>query len=250
MLVIFTGCDRSGKTTLTQAFINYAQQFINKDDDITDIEYKHFYVPSSKEEAEKEYFDYINNVQDNKLYILDRFYESEYVYAPIYRNYSIDYLEAIEELLNKKNTLFVYMQTPLNTIRKRVNQQGDEYIDIKDVQKICSNFEEFFAKTSVPYITISGDYKLSQQERLLELIYTYMQKIKELNKTYIYGTRSVGKLNSQCIIVNLAEDPNIRNINDYMYQWIANKDTYKNDISILDGNELIFHVDRGKEIND
>ena len=236
MIVIFTGCDRSGKTTLTNAFIEYSKKLS------LDVEYKHFCVPTSPEQAKQEYFDYINSVDNDKLYVLDRFYESEYVYAPIYRNYSMDYLQEIEQLLNQKDVLFVYMQTPFTTIYNRLQELGDEYIDINDIQKICNSFEMFFATTTIPYITISGDYNLEEQTTILQLIYSYIDKLKRLNKFYVNKPRSMGKLNSEFIIVNLSNNINIRNINDYMYQWISNKDTYQNDLSILDINSLIFHI--------
>lgn len=165
MFIIFTGCDRSGKTTLARAYYNYQLKRNSN------IEYIHFIAPKTQSEAKEKYFNFINTANLNKLYILDRFYESEYVYAPIYRNYHIDYLEEIEQLLSQKQkALFIYVRTPLQVIQNRLEHIGDDYINIKDINIICSNYEQFFDMTSIPFITINGDYPLNNQLQILERI--------------------------------------------------------------------------------
>ena len=81
MILILTGCDRSGKTTLANKLINELERCADTYD--KKIEYKHFSNPKTLEEAKQEYFNFINSTNNDTIYVLDRFYECEDIYAPI-----------------------------------------------------------------------------------------------------------------------------------------------------------------------
>ena len=227
MVYIFTGCDRSGKTTLAKR--------LSKE---LNGEYIHFSAPKSLEDGKKEYYNFISSIND-KTYILDRFYECEDIYAPIYRNYSLNYQDDIEQLLNCHNVMFIYVKTPLDIIKERIKKCGENFVKWDDLQKVIDNYELFFAKTKIPYIIVSGDYKDINVP--INIIKKKMNQLIILKQFYKkHNSFSYGNLTSDIIVIN-ENDNNVRDIDDLTYMWISNKTNYDFDASVLNKYEFIFH---------
>jgi len=146
MIILVCGGDGTGKTTLCK---HLAEHY--------GFEYKHFDRPVSKEAAKKEYFDYIDYVSENNLNVVcDRMYDGEFVYAPIYRGYKIDYLEEIEEKIKKQvKTVVVYVTADIEDIIHRVTVRGEDFVQLGDHTLIQSLYEEFMQKQTLEAITVN-----------------------------------------------------------------------------------------------
>ena len=143
-----------------------------------------------------------------------------------------------------KDTMFVYVQTSLETIKERIKQVGEDFVNENDLEKVINNYNQFFAKTKIPYMTVSGEYDINNKDETNQIIFSiihYLFKVQELNEYYneYKLNRSYGKINSNTIFINMTND----SINTD--QWISNNDTYKFDMKSLNVNELIYHVKKG-----
>lgn len=147
MLIIISGCDRSGKTSI-------ANKFIEK----TNYQYTHFSSPKDKEDGKHQYFDFIASINPGENYLCDRFYEGEFVYAPIYRGYKLDYAKQLEdEILYKMNALYVYVKTDLDIIKERISKVGEEYVKDEDLEKVINNYECFIPNCRLPYLILDNN---------------------------------------------------------------------------------------------
>lgn len=194
MIIIISGCDRTGKTTLSNNIRSHFSSSI----------YKHFQVPASAQAAKDEYFSFLDNIDPNQLYILDRFYECEAVYAPIYRNYTLSYQQEIEQLLREKfNVLFVYVQSDLDVIKQRIINCGEDYVHDDDITKVINNYKQFMNTIKLPYIIAHNNIEQDINSNT-QLILKYINMIQE-NKIYGYGNLQADR----CIVVN--------DINNYQF---------------------------------
>lgn len=147
MLIIISGCDRSGKTSI-------ATKFVEKNK----YEYTHFSSPKNKEDGKQQYFNFIANINSYENYLCDRFYEGEFVYAPIYRNYQLDYAPQLEEtLLQKTNAMYVYVKADLDIIKKRIKEVGEDFVKDDDLGKVINNYEQFIMNCELPYLILENN---------------------------------------------------------------------------------------------
>lgn len=153
MLVVCAGCDGVGKSTISETVCRNL-----------DGKYTHFSAPKNKEAAKQEYFEFINKIEKDKLYICDRFYEGEWTYAPIYRNYTGDYAREIEnKIVAVGNYLYVYVTAELDTIIKRTRARGEDFTKEEDFQTILDNYQEFLMDQRLPFTIINnGEGKCSK----------------------------------------------------------------------------------------
>lgn len=213
MVIIISGCDRTGKTT-------FCNQLKTR---LTDYEYIHFTAPKTKQEAYDRYLNFINQLNPEKLYILDRFYESEKVYAPIYRNYTIEYNHEFDQLLrNKTQVLFIYVRADLNIIKQRINDVGDDLINIKDIEQICYNYEQYMQNIQLPFITLNNNSFKDLQKN----VDTSISIIKNYNLQGEY----FGNIQAKKAIVYFNNVHNVHNYyfstaDDVQYEINIKKDT-------------------------
>ena len=148
MIIIISGCDRVGKTT----FCNQLRK------QLPNYKYIHFTAPKTEQEGYNKYLNFINQLDNTESYIIDRFYESEAVYAPIYRNYTITYRHQFDKLLRDKyKILFLYMKSDLDIIKQRINDIGDDFINVDDVEKIYYNYENYMQSIQLPYLILNNN---------------------------------------------------------------------------------------------
>lgn len=151
MFIIIAGGDGVGKSTICKRLM-YA---------IPNAEYYHFSQPNplpcqtAMEAAKEEYFNFIDTADPNKNYIIDRFYDSEFVYAPIYRNYSIDYVNEIEHYMQKKaKSVLIYLTADLNVIIDRCNTRGENFVKNDQHTLIKENYDKFLKIQSLPILEL------------------------------------------------------------------------------------------------
>ena len=231
MIIIISGCDRTGKTT----FCNQLKSKLNN------YEYIHFSVPATEEQAYNEYLNFINTADSNKLYIIDRFYESEAVYAPIYRNYHIAYHQKFDDLLRKNHKiLFIYIQADLNIIKQRINDIGDDFININDIEKICFNYNIYMQSIKLPYIIINNN--------TLTDLYSNINVCLNIINNYNFIDDYFGNLHAKNAIIFKNK---IRNdVHNYICAIGPNKQLkIKEDLNSKDNDYIVYYESNSKLVN-
>jgi thymidylate kinase len=184
MLIIISGCDRSGKTSIANKFIEE-----------TNYQYTHFSSPKDKEDGKHQYFNFVASINPNENYLCDRFYEGEFVYAPIYRGYQLDYAKPLEDtLLYKTNAMYIYVKADLDVIKERIKEVGEEYVKDEDLEKVIDNYEKFITHCGLPYLILeNNNMDKDKFEKTINL------KVKEIE----YYSKVVDKL------LNLHKEQNL-----------------------------------------
>lgn len=169
-LIIIEGPDSTGKTTLAKFL---AEKL--------DFEYYHFSAPKSKEEAKKDYFNFINKFS-NKNVIVDRAFWGEFVYAPIWRNYEPDYFNELEAKLKKQIALniLLYKSKPFE------NTENSPEI-LSQHSLILHRFIEIFNKIKSTDKIIFNLDNFPSKEEFLDFAWTFVRRWI-LNKKYYYNT--------------------------------------------------------------
>lgn len=165
MFIIVSGCDRVGKTS----FCNELQKQLN-------CEYVHFSVPKDKDQAFNDYLSFIKNADNDTTYLIDRFYECENIYAPIYRGYKQNNCRMLDALLRMTaKTLFIYIQADLEIIKQRINNIGDDYVKENDIELIVNAYQSYMNEIQLPYIILNNNTINDLQENItLSLKYINM----------------------------------------------------------------------------
>lgn len=217
MILHFTGADCSGKSTMC-----------DKVTKITKGIYTHFDKPKDLEDGKKQYYDFLNNVDPNKTYICDRFHDGEWVYAPLYRGYTGDYLAEFENEIRKKDTyLLVYVTAQLYTLLNRARKRGEDFVKEEDFSTVLNNFKyNYMLSQTMPFLWIdtttnSSEYllkKVMKAKDNVEIIYDYLKaKNDEL-------THPMGNINARYMIVdndyNKCADE-LRLTNEYLKCWFT-----------------------------
>ncbi len=185
----------------------------------------HFDKPKDLESGKNEYFTFLrNNDFTNKDIICDRFHDGEHIYAPIYRGYESNYLQEFESELKKVPYLFVNTVADLETIKKRIEVRGEDFVQEEHYQLVLDKFNEYLFKQSMPYIkidTTTGEVK-NYTRRILE-------GLKIVNKLFKYSVKNnlqndyYGNIDAKYFFVS--KDKNIKNIlkekGIYEDSWIS-----------------------------
>ena len=233
MLIIISGCDRTGKSTI-------AKQLAEK----LNAVYTHFSYPSSKEEAKQEYYDFIEKISLHKTYICDRFYEGEYVYAPIYRGYQLDYSHEIEKKIKSTtNVLFIYVQADLSTIQARIKSCGEDYVKDDDIIKVINNYNSFMNQLMLPYIILDNNTLDDLDKNIhksLDAIKTmdFIYKEHILNKLPLpFGNLEATTFLSHIYNKDFSDD--VTNINNYNQFWFTQDKTMDKEVILLNPSEVL-----------
>lgn len=143
-LITITGPNGSGKSTIAEKLTS-----------LLNTKYKHFDKVKTLEEGKKQYFDFLQELNSDDFYILDRFFEGEDIYAPLYRGYKMNYLNEIEHAIVKDNNfMFAYITADLQTIIDRINIRGEDYVKPEHFGTERQLFDEFIAKQHMPFIIV------------------------------------------------------------------------------------------------
>lgn len=146
MKLIIEGPDLSGKTTAIEKIAKYYN---------SGVIIKNNFKPRSLEDTEaifEQYckiLDMVNEIPDEDLVILDRFYPSQCVYSYLRGRDEMHStnMELIEEICFSKDYTYIYLDTDLEILKDRYKQRGDEHIKIDDLLKLKLRYDIFYEKT-------------------------------------------------------------------------------------------------------
>ncbi len=190
MIYHISGCDCTVKTTLC----NMLNKKLN-------LEVVHFDKPKNMEDGKEQYFNFLNTL--NKDIICDRFHDGEYIYAPLYRGYTANYLNEFETELRKKPYLFVNTYSNLDTIIKRAQKRGEDFVNFNDFEKVLSLFQSYIKTQNMPYIILDTTESTEDNDiidKYTDLIIRYGKVIKQLFDNNKDGDIYFGCLNAKYTI--------------------------------------------------
>ena len=147
-IICTTGCNGSGKSTISEEILKNIK-----------MEYTHFSNPKDMVDGKKQYYDFLDNIQNDKNdknYLCDRYHCGEHVYAPIYRGYESDYLIDFENKVVKDNNfLFVYVTADLQKIIERIDVRGEDFMKQEHLGLERQLFDKFMFKTQhLPFVHV------------------------------------------------------------------------------------------------
>ena len=148
LFIVFEGVDGTGKSTLAKAIADkYGVEVTHNDKSLT------------YEEGKKNSYDYIEKLKEMPFGVIDRLvHTGEAVYAPIYRGYTgIDYFNDLEEkMLEEFDILMVYVHAENDVIEERLKSRGEDYISLKDIDRLKGNYDYYLRQTEIPFITFDS----------------------------------------------------------------------------------------------
>lgn len=142
MIIIIDGCDKSGKSTLSNFFCEAFH-----------AEYYHANLSRGKNLYEK-YVSIINQFEG--IVVCDRFFTSEMVYGPVIRKSSrisdIEF-EKLCTLVSSLGGIFIHCYASEEKILSRMKSQGEDFLKPSQVPKILSGFETI-TKTMIKFLPV------------------------------------------------------------------------------------------------
>lgn len=247
MFVIVSGCDRTGKTTLCTNLVNRLNG-----------QYVHFSVPKSKEAAFQEYMDFIKSADSNQLYIIDRFYECENIYAPIFRGYQQNNCNELDNLIRTlQKTLFIYVTADIEIINARVINDGDDYVNLNETEKIVANYEQYIQHIRLPYIILKNNMPedlTNNIETSINIINLIKDQLTDDIFGNLHGTKaiillnnSLNKINDQLFKSRFLIEGSLKYEN---YSFYEENDEFKWNVNkIIDFNQYTDYVYTNNETN-
>ena len=147
MNILVSGVNGAGKTTLCKKLKKKYPELIDT----------HFSNPKDMEDGKKQYFDFVEQMDNDKSYLFDRFHDGEWIYAPIFRGYEGDYLLEFENKLYDLEYVpfFVYVFAKIKDITSRIEKRGEDFVMPEHYPIERLNFDNFVAKQHLPYCTIN-----------------------------------------------------------------------------------------------
>lgn len=148
MKIILVGPDGAGKTSIAKEIAKQSG---------------YEYIKPVKEDNDKvqRAIDMLNMEGD---FIFDRFYyPDDLIYCPIKGISVIElnnkyrlYHHVADKLLDTE-VFYVYVTASPETLSKRINERGDNYIVSEELPSIIGNYDSFFSTIAVPYVKINTD---------------------------------------------------------------------------------------------
>ena len=163
MLCIIEGSDKAGKSTLAKHL-----------SEVYNLECTHLSKPKTTDTF-KEYSDMIDDIEGPMIY--DRSYLSEYVYATLWRGGCKITAEQFRFLDNKiigkaselnLGIVLIYASAPLEVIQERCVREKEDLLQLDQIEKCQSLYQEIMAKTIIPKITYNSS--IQKPENISELI--------------------------------------------------------------------------------
>lgn len=175
-VLIFEGCDASGKTTIQEI--------------LREIIRHAFLIHTSapvKGNSKEYFYNLLDKLTDfagiiNQPLFFDRFHVGELVYGSIFRPETIDdavkeKMFRLEERLAEREAKMVYITASPNTIVNRLKKRGDWYVQPSDVQRILDKYEQMLAKSRLPIFRLdtTSDYTPADIKNLVLFSYGLQQ---------------------------------------------------------------------------
>lgn len=175
-VLIFEGCDASGKTTIQEI--------------LREIIRHAFLIHTSapvKGNSKEYFYNLLDKLTDfagiiNQPLFFDRFHVGELVYGSIFRPETIDdavkeKMFRLEERLAEREAKMVYITASPDTIVNRLKKRGDWYVQPSDVQRILDKYEQMLAKSRLPIFRLdtTSDYTPADIKNLVLFSYGLQQ---------------------------------------------------------------------------
>jgi thymidylate kinase len=155
--IILMGSDGAGKSTLAQGL-----------NDILGYPVEHHGPVKSHSEGYNEYFNDVKRI--NYSVIKDRFYEGERIFAPLYRGYEATYFPELEKKINEKfNPLLVMVRPSFETILKRLNERGEDFVQPEHFAHCYDKVTEIFNDSLLPKIIVDTE-RFTADENIHKII--------------------------------------------------------------------------------
>ena len=144
-IIILEGIDGSGKSTL-------AQRIAEKSPLPVRMEHR----GPIKDTVQAEYVNPLFEVDEKELFIADRWHVGEMIYGPLYRGKTMvaQYVGAIESILDWFGAVRIVMSPPIEVVRQRLQDRGEDYLKPEDVEHVHKAYEDF---------ALAWDYRLFEE---------------------------------------------------------------------------------------
>jgi thymidylate kinase len=147
MIYIIEGPDGSGKTTLATQLARQAS-----------AEIIHMSYPTTPEEQEKMFDEYVKVLNKPRNMIFDRCWYSEMAYGPVMRDKSYitwPQMYALERMVARTGGMIIHCTDAPSKLWIRANKRGEDYVVSRNAfDKICYNFNEIMmAPHILPVVT-------------------------------------------------------------------------------------------------
>ncbi len=165
MIIVLEGADGSGKSTITQCLHNMLPL-----SNIVKLSGapKHIEEQNWMKDIYTDIAPFLKTLGKKSIIIMDRGWPSEWVYAPLFKNYMPDYIEQFQFGLHKEVEIcYVYLDASPKVLHERivnekaVQQPREEHPDWGTINKIVDRYNEWYNQMSkdftAQYIKINVD---------------------------------------------------------------------------------------------
>lgn len=153
MKIIIEGVDRSGKSSLSKHILekfpqlNYVHWTADKDQNS-----KNDYVLNRDERVVGQFTEFLENLDNSKDYLIDRFIYSDYVYGPVYQNFgrpiTINEINQIEDKYLEDDTIIIHCQVSNITLNwKLLQEEGKSLMDFDTLARFRINYRDVMKKS-------------------------------------------------------------------------------------------------------
>lgn len=144
MILLFEGCDCSGKSTLIKEQFN-------------DIRYVHHGAYPTPTDAFQAYDELLDSLLPNEDIVLDRMHISERIYGQVYHDawMSDERYSYLEHRLSQLKTIVIFCRPPLRVVIDQWRQrQHDEMIkDVNKIEEVYIEYSSLWKYTLLPVFT-------------------------------------------------------------------------------------------------
>lgn len=145
-VIILEGIDGAGKSTLADALI-----------EASPVPAHYLHRGPLEGTVEDELIYPLQNIPENELLVTDRWHVGEMVYGPIYRGKSLvagEYNSIIESLLWDMNAVKVILSPPIEVVKQRLEERGEDYLQPEHVEQVHELYEDY---------AMAHDYRLIRE---------------------------------------------------------------------------------------
>lgn len=164
MNIIIVGCDGTGKTSVVERLQEELGYEVRKGSS--------FEIVANK--TSDEIFDTLSDLIYDENVIFDRFSYCNYVYAPLYNDYSRltkEHVRFLEREL-KGCAIVVHLTATNKTILERFAVRGEDYVTADKLTAIKLGYEEILEDCTLPLFTYKTDTITTEQivEDILDIV--------------------------------------------------------------------------------
>lgn len=183
-MIIVTGCDNTGKSSLVK--------FLSKELDMPVAKRFPDGPPKTKDQWDEWYWYCERAFNDPEDKIYDRLFIDEFVYGPVMRgglDLTISEMANLSQLMLIRQPLYIYTDVPLEVIRKSFDDR-DQYPQMEMIGKLLSQFS--LVNNSWPVNQLRSQYTFDfMRDPDYSIILSYLRNFPEKYKGgNIYGKRS------------------------------------------------------------